>query len=169
MKEKAENEESWLFYCKKDSNVSHIASLVEMTSYKLVEVNCDLILNEETMWIDFIVKIDSNYSSNKKDLEGQQLSLLRQMGAVTLSSSLQNELLILIKNLPEDEKRFKLMMGYLTNLCEAVSVCWNEIEELGNPNLLGKVAVVFESNRKIDVLSIEKEDSKIVLYVEPLD
>jgi len=34
--------------------------------------------------------------------------------------------------------------------------------------MLGKVAVVLETDRPIDVISIEQENSKIYLYVEPI-
>ena len=32
----------------------------------------------------------------------------------------------------------------------------------------GKIGVILESDKTIDVLCLEKEDSRIVLYVEPL-
>ena len=128
---KIENEESWLFYCKKsidlclilwlnsniDTNITQIATMVDMMSYKLLEINCDYIANEESMWIDIIAKLDQNFFNSKKgsiyiiitpwkqfsDLEFKNISLLRQIGAAEISSSLHNELLILITNLPEDE------------------------------------------------------------------
>jgi hypothetical protein len=57
----------------------------------------------------------------------------------------------------------------LISLCETVTTCWEKISEaFDDENLMGKIVVVLESNRKIDELSIEKEDSKIILYVDQL-
>ena len=55
------------------------------------------------------------------------------------------------------------------SLCESVTLAWSNVEELNNPSLLGKVAVILESERKIDELCLEKEDSRIVLFVENLN
>jgi hypothetical protein len=57
-------------------------------------------------------------------------------------------------------------MPLLISLCETVANCWEQLEAVEDPNLMGKIVVVLESNRKIDELSIEKDDSKIILYVE---
>eukprot|EP01016_Furgasonia_blochmanni_P036479 TRINITY_DN4174_c0_g1_i2.p1 TRINITY_DN4174_c0_g1~~TRINITY_DN4174_c0_g1_i2.p1 ORF type:complete len:233 (+),score=35.68 TRINITY_DN4174_c0_g1_i2:326-1024(+) len=162
-----ETEETWLYYCKKNVSADEMSKALNIKRDCVVEFNAERWTSEELMWKDVLSKLDANLSQ-MTDWEKTSAVTLRSIASAAFTDILQKEYLIVVRQLPNDEKTFQARLPNLVSLCEIISSTWTELEALDNPQLLGKIALVLESDKKIDELCIYKEDSKIVLYVDPL-
>lgn len=99
-----ENEESWLFYTNKNTPVEKIVKQLNFSSHQTtVELRCNEWIDEKAFWIDLLVKIDSK-SFQLKDLNGKSLQSLKQLATASIENCLHDELLIIVRNLPKNDK-----------------------------------------------------------------
>eukprot|EP00825_Cyclidium_porcatum_P031613 TRINITY_DN33502_c0_g1_i1.p1 TRINITY_DN33502_c0_g1~~TRINITY_DN33502_c0_g1_i1.p1 ORF type:complete len:210 (-),score=48.32 TRINITY_DN33502_c0_g1_i1:176-805(-) len=158
-----DNEESWLFYTQKNTSTEKISKQLNFSSNQItIELKCDEWSDEKSFWIDILQKLDNKWFQSKEIL-GKSLQNLKQLAMASIENSLHDELLIIVRNLPKNEKQFQEVLPKLIGLCDAVTTGWSQIDSTD-----GKVAVVLESEQRIDVLNYEKDQIKVKLYVEAL-
>ena len=59
------------------------------------------------------------------------------------------------------------MLPNIATLAEYVNLSWSEVEN-NCPELLGRIALVLESEDEIKMLTVDRGDSRTSLYVEKL-
>ena len=120
------------------------------------------------MWKAFHSAVISTKGKFQSDLSLTK-EQLKDFSSTQIKNSYNTEILIFIKNFPrsEDTSSYKQIVLCIAALGELVTNCWKELEST-QPNALGKVAIIIESEIAIPRLSVETEEANFVLSVEPL-
>jgi len=120
------------------------------------------------MWKSFHNAITQNKAKNGSEttLTKEQL---KNFAITQLTMACASEMLIFIKRFPlaNEVKKYTNVVLCIAGLGEVLSNCWKEVENT-KPQVLGRVAIVIESEIDIPILSIETEEANFMLSVEPL-
>ena len=155
----AQEDEPWLFYIPAGKSNAEILARLGFTEVN--ELLATSMLTEEAMWVHVLQKLYGEELPHK-------LSALKKLAALQLSSACHNELLLIVRNIPvSNHPLFQHILPHLVTLAENVNIAWSEIENT-NPDLLGRVALVLECEEEIRVLSVDRGDTRMSLYVERL-
>mmetsp|Transcript_6698 Transcript_6698/g.6568 ORF Transcript_6698/g.6568 Transcript_6698/m.6568 type:complete len:106 (+) Transcript_6698:352-669(+) len=97
-----------------------------------------------------------------------RLSALQKLASVQLASACHNELLIIVRGIPVSaHPLFERILPSILTLAEYVNIAWSEVEN-NNPDILGRVAVVLECEQEMKVLSVDRGDTRMSLFIERL-
>lgn len=120
------------------------------------------------MWKAFHSSVISAKGKFQSDLSLTR-EQLKDFASTQIKNCCNAETLIFVKNFPKSENKdaYKQIVLCIAALGELVTNCWKELET-AQPNALGKVAIVIESETAIPRLSVETEEASFVLSVEPL-
>ena len=158
-KTNAQEDEPWLFCCEKARQYSDILRVLGFSEG--YEISCSALVSEEALWTQVLEKM------NEEEIP-KKLTALRKLVSVQLSSACHHELLIIVRGIPSSENPlFQLISPNIATLAEYVNIAWSEVEN-SNPELLGRIALVLECEQEIKVLSVDRGDTRLSLYVEKL-
>ena len=158
-KTNAQEDEPWLFYCGLHKPYQEILRILDFSEG--YEINSSSLLSEEALWIQVLEKM------NEEDLP-KKLTGLRKLASVQLSSACHHELLLIVRGIPSSEDPlFQLILPHIATLAEYVNIAWSEVEN-SNPELLGRIALVLECEQEIKVLSVDRGDTRLSLFVEKM-
>jgi len=155
--------ESWLFYCTFGTSTAHIQSVLDFAEGSAFELQVRSLGSEVQLWRSLLAlmnPLDQNLPA--------KLPALRKLASVHLSSTCHSELLIIMRGIPSAaDPMFQQVLPLVITLAEYVNAAWTEVEA-ANPELLGRIALVLESEEEIKVLTVDKGDTRTSLYVERL-
>lgn len=158
-KTNAQEDEPWLFYCASGKPYQEILRILDFSEG--FEINSASLVSEEALWVQVLEKM------NEEDLP-KKLSALRKLVSVQLSSACHHELLIIVRGIPSSENPlFQLILPHIATLAEYVNVAWSEVEN-SNPELLGRIALVLECEQEIKILTVDRGDTRLSLFVEKM-
>ena len=155
----AQEDEPWLFYCERGKPTPEIQRTLDFS--EAFELEASKLTTEEALWG---LLLERMYGA---DLP-RKLSSLRKLAAVQLSSACHDQLLLIIRNIPPSGHRlFQSILPQIATLAEFVNIAWSEVEN-NNPDLLGRIALVLESDNEIKTLTLDRGDTRMTLFVERL-
>ena len=158
-KTNAQEDEPWLFFCEKGRQYPDILRTLEFSEG--YEISSSALISEEALWTQVLEKM------NEEEIP-KKLTALRKLASVQLSSACHHELLIIVRGIPSSENPlFQMILPHIATLAEYVNIAWSEVEN-SNPDLLGRIALVLECEQEIKVLSVDRGDTRLSLYVEKL-
>jgi hypothetical protein len=158
-KTNAQEDEPWLFYCARGKPYGDVLRTLGFSEG--YEIASSALVSEEALWTQVLEKM------NEEDIP-KKLTALRKLVSVQLSSACHHELLIIVRGIPGAENPlFQLILPHIATLAEYVNIAWSEVEN-SNPELLGRIAVVLECEQEMKVLSVDRGDTRLSLYVEKL-
>ncbi|OMJ65864.1 hypothetical protein SteCoe_37505 [Stentor coeruleus] len=158
-KTNAQEDEPWLFYCPKNKPYEEILRNLDFSEG--YEITSSALVSEEALWTQILEKM------NEEEIP-KKLTALRKLVSVQLSSACHHELLIIVRGIPGNENPlFQLILPHIATLAEYVNIAWSEVEN-SNPELLGRIALVLECEQDLKVLSVDRGDTRLSLYVEKL-
>jgi hypothetical protein len=159
----AEDDEPWLFYAPLRIPTEAVRRVLGFTESPAIELAISELVIEEELWRQLLTR----FYSDPRGLP-TKLSDLRQLASVELSLACHQELLIILRGLPPSSSAlFKAVLPQVVTLAEYVNIAWSEVEN-SNPDLLGRLAVVLETEEELRELSVERAKSRVSLYVEKL-
>ncbi|CAG9330919.1 unnamed protein product [Blepharisma stoltei] len=155
----AQEDEPWLFYTPPGRPIRDILSLLDFSEG--YELDARSLLTEEALWIQVLERM------NVVDIPSR-LSALQKLASVQLASACHNELLIIVRGIPVSaHPLFERILPSILTLAEYVNIAWSEVEN-NNPDILGRVAVVLECEQEMKVLSVDRGDTRMSLFIERL-
>lgn len=155
--------EPWLFYCAAGTATQQIQALLDFAEGSAIELQVRSLSSETQLWRTLLTQMNPLDQSLPV-----KLPALRKLASVHLSSTCHSELLIILRGIPSTaEPLFQQTLPLVITLAEYVNAAWTEVEA-ANPELLGRVALVLESEEEIKVLTVDKGDTRTSLYVERL-
>lgn len=155
--------ESWLFYCAFGTSTAHIQSVLDFAEGSAFELQVRSLGSEVQLWRSLLALMNPLDQSLPA-----KLPALRKLASVHLSSTCHSELLIIMRGIPSAaDPMFQQVLPLVITLAEYVNAAWTEVEA-ANPELLGRIALVLESEEEIKVLTVDKGDTRTSLYVERL-
>lgn len=158
-KTNAQEDEPWLFYCAKSKSYEEILRTLDFSEG--YEIASSALVSEEALWTQILEKM------NEEEIP-KKLTALRKLVSVQLSSACHHELLIIVRGIPGNENPlFQLILPHIATLAEYVNIAWSEVEN-SNPELLGRIALVLECEQDLKILSVDRGDTRLSLYVEKL-
>lgn len=159
-KTNAQEDEPWLFYCSPGKTFAEI--LRKLGFSEGYELSSSALASEEALWTQLLGKMN-------EEVVPKKLSALRKLVSVQLSSACHHELLIVVRGIPSSENPlFQLILPHIATLSEYVNIAWSEVEN-SNPELLGRIALVLECEHELKVLTVDRGDTRLSLYVENLN
>ena len=155
----AQDDEPWLFYTAPGRTTQELMSVLDFSD--VFELQAPDLLSEEAVWIKLLQKMHGD------DLP-VNLPALRKLASAQLYSACHHELMLVVRNIPgASHSLFQHILPHVATLTEFVNNAWTEIEN-NNPELLGRIAVVLECEQEIKVLSVDRDDTRMSLFVEAL-
>lgn len=169
MKDNIEEEETWLYCIKIGTEKEKIMSALgvqEIESTVYIEITANSLIDERRMYVSLLQNY-KNFAEFADDWESMSLKELSHYFQSILSANLVNETVIVIRNIPN--KKDKLYEGFMTQIAILAGImfkCWNELTT--NKELVGKMALVLESEDELQIVNIKNNDIRLILYVDSL-
>jgi hypothetical protein len=159
-----EPDASWLFYCPGGVQTSKIIESLGLRGDKIIEFDCASWTNEVELWLIILKSLKADIGSIKNPTP----ETLKILAESSFAPAFRQELLMIMRGLPKVEADLNKKLQMFSTVCESITRTWKDLEAANNPDLLGRIAVVLESERRLDAISLDKGDIRLVLYVEPL-
>lgn len=156
----AQEDEPWLFYCRSSTPTIRVKQMLDLSDATALELQATHLASERLLWTELLRQMGQEPPT--------KVTALRKLAAMQLSAGCHAELLIIVRGIPRATEGLEQLLPVIVTLAEAVNVAWSEVEN-ANPDLLGRVALVLESQEEIRTLTVEKADTRTSLYVEPLN
>jgi hypothetical protein len=163
-----EVEETWLFWIKTGLSMDKIKKKLNFTSKDsfCIEVKVDDWTEEKNVYHSLLKNFTKfkDFSDDWSTMNNKQLKHFLQS---ILSSTMVSDTLILLRNLPNEKN--KKYDEIVSNIAMLAGVMFNTWEELETKNeMIGRMALVLDSEEKLEILNIVKDDARMILLVEPL-
>jgi hypothetical protein len=161
-------EETWLYYVQKGVSKDKIINQLnyKQDDYGVIEIKVDSWVNEKQMYIDILSKFEK-FKEFIEDWNGMSQSQLDHYLKTILSSSLISDVVIILRGLPgKTNKNYENIMSQIASLAGLMFNTWEEMEV--NSDLMGKMALVLESEEELQILNILKNNSRLILFVDNL-
>jgi hypothetical protein len=160
-------EETWLYYVTKGvSNDKIIKQLGFASSASVIEVKVDGWVNEKQMYIEVLRKFEK-FKEFMEDWDGMSSSQLEHYLKTILASSLVSDVIVVLRSLPtKSSKSYDLIMSQIASLAGLMYNTWEELDV--NSELIGKMALVLESEEELQILNILKNNERLLLFVDNL-
>ncbi|CDJ51194.1 hypothetical protein, conserved [Eimeria brunetti] len=135
----------WLFSCQIGTPTSALQVLLEFSPDSTVEVDCKMWKREEDLWICLLEELPDEFAFRRPD--SLQLLDLRRAARRALLELCRGEAFILVRNVPgrREAPNNPTAITLVAILAAALSEAWNRVEA-GEPEALGRVALVLEGN-----------------------
>jgi hypothetical protein len=163
-----EIEETWLFWIKSGISLEKINQKLNFTKDNsfTVEVNVDDWNEEKNFYISLLSKF-TKFKEFSDDWSNMNDKHLKHYLQSILSSTMVNDTAIILRNLPT--KKMKRYDEIVSNIAMLAGLLFNTWEELETAHeMIGRMALVLESEEKLEILNIVKDDARLILLVEPL-
>ncbi len=166
-KNETDIEETWLYYVKKNKARTDIINQLNFTNNPVViELKVDNWLNENKILIDLLNSFPKfkEFSEDWSSMTNKQLINFLQ---TILSSTLVYDTVIILRNLPsKSDKKYESAISNVATVADVMSATWEDLE-LSN-EIMGKMALVLESEEELQILNVIKNDSRSILIVDSL-
>jgi hypothetical protein len=162
-----EIEETWLYYIKKGFTKEKISQKLNFNlDSVVVELEVENWDQENKVLLDLLNSFPK-YSDFSEDWSSMNNKQLKHYLQSILSSTLVSDFGIVLRNLPsKDHKNYDIIMSNIATLAEIMYSTWEELEV--NNELMGKMALVLESDLELQILNIIKNNTRLILFVEAL-
>jgi hypothetical protein len=159
-------EETWLYYVKKGMPKEKITAKLGFTkpdNLIAIDVSVAGWLSEKQMYIDILNQFEK-FKEFAEDWNGMSESQLEHYLHTILSSSLVSDVVVLLRTLPlKANKNYEKIMSNIASLAGLMYNSWEELEV--NNELIGRMALVLESEEELQILNILKNNSRLILFV----
>jgi predicted nuclease with TOPRIM domain len=167
VKTEDEIEETWLYYIKKNVSKDKIVNALNFGRTPVViELKVDDWANENNVLIDMLNSFPKfkEFSEDWSSMSNQQLIHFLQ---TILSSTLVSDTVIILRNIPlKSHRNYDNILANIATVAEIMYTTWEELED--NNELMGKMALVLESDEEMQILNIIKNNSRLILIVDSL-
>lgn len=162
-----ELEETWLYYIKSGVTLEKIKQKLNFDQEAvLIELKAELWDDEKKVLIDLLNSFPK-YEEYSEDWSSMSIKQLKNYLQTILSSSLLGDFCIVLRNLPsKNENKYDTVLSHVATLAEIMYSTWQELEV--SNELMGKIALVLESDEELQILNIVKNNTRLILFVEAL-
>jgi hypothetical protein len=162
-----EIEETWLYYTKKGLTKEKIINKLNFNQEAVVtELKAENWDDEKKVLIDLLNSFPK-YAEFSEDWSSMSVKQLKNYLQTILSSTLVGDFCIVLRNLPsKNQNNYDSVLSHVATLAEIMYSTWEELEV--NNELMGKMALVLESDEELQILNIVKNNTRLILFVEAL-
>lgn len=165
-----EIEETWLYYVNKGITSEKIYNALDMTSSisdaSILDIKADGWLDEKTMLVD-LLKSFAKFNDFAEDWSSMTTKQLSHYLQSILSSTLVTDTLIILRALPsKTDKNYDKIMANVATISGIMYNTWEDLDM--NNELMGKMALVLESEEELQILNILKNNTRLILFVDSL-
>lgn len=161
-------EETWLYYVKKGVNKEKILNAIGVKSGEglIMEMKVDEWIDEKKMLVEILRSIQKfqEFSEDWSQMSAKQLNHYLQ---TILSSTMVSDTVVILRNLPgKSSKNYDKIISNIASLAGIMYNSWEELEI--NNELIGKMALVLESEEELQILNVLKKNNRLILFVDAL-
>ncbi|CDJ42731.1 Chromosome III, complete sequence, related [Eimeria tenella] len=148
----------WLFSCQIGTPTSALQVLLEFSPDSTLEIDCKMWKREEDLWISLLEELPDEFAFRRPD--SLQLLDLRRAARRALLEFCRGEVLILLRSVPgrREAPNNPTAITLVAILAAALSEAWSRVEA-GEPEALGRVALVLDAHRSLSSSSSSSSSS----------
>ena len=170
---KKEEEETWLYYILSSQNFSteKILSLLNIIDddKTVLEISSKDFVNEYGLYIKLLEKFES-FNEFNQDFQSMDVHQIIIYFEEIFEVTLMSDTVIIIRDIPSNKnKNFEEFMTLISSLIERIHKIFNNVSQKeNNPEDLGKMKMVLESQEDINILNIGENISRFLPDIEKL-
>ena len=170
---KKEEEETWLYYILSSQNFSteKILSLLNIIDddKTVLEISSKDFVNEYGLYIKLLEKFES-FNEFNQDFQSMDIHQIIIYFEEILEVTLMSDTVIIIRDIPSNKNNnFEEFMTLISSLIERIHKIFNNVSQKeNNPEDLGKMKMVLESQEDINILNIGENISRFLPDIEKL-
>ena len=170
---KKEEEETWLYYILSSQNFSteKILSLLNIIDddKTVLEISSKDFVNEYGLYIKLLEKFES-FNEFNQDFQSMDIHQIIIYFEEIFEVTLMSDTVIIIRDIPSNKnKNFEEFMTLISSLIERIHKIFNNVSQKeNNPEDLGKMKMVLESQEDINILNIGENISRFLPDIEKL-
>ena len=170
---KKEEEETWLYYILSSQNFSteKILSLLNIIDddKTVLEISSKDFVNEYGLYIKLLEKFES-FNEFNQDFQSMDIHQIIIYFEEIFEVTLMSDTVIIIRDIPSNKNNnFEEFMTLISSLIERIHKIFNNVSQKeNNPEDLGKMKMVLESQEDINILNIGENISRFLPDIEKL-
>lgn len=161
-----EIEETWLYWVIPGVNMEEIIHKLNFSIKETfsLDVEVDQWVDEHQVYQTLLSKFPNFQDEDLPRMNNQDLKHYMQS---ILSSTFVNDTVIVLRKLPvKKNKNYEAIMSNVAMLAGFMFNTWEELET--TQEIIGRMGLILESEEKLEILNIIKDDSRLILLVDPL-
>jgi hypothetical protein len=104
------------------------------------------------------------FNEFSEDWNSMSNNQLHHYAGTILSSKLVSDIVVIVRNLPINKnKEYNNIMSSVATLAGLMFNTWEDLESGGD--MMGKMALVLESEEELNIMNIVKNNKRMILFV----